>query len=191
MWEHHTDDSASSSLLQTPSVSDATGGHRTRGGERANELLLPFGEGESLLAITARQRSIRHESTSFRITGQVSGSCMVSQRRTEGALVWYEKKRIPFPSRSLRRRSPGIIPDLVDLLPLLKMPDGAERAGRLCAGRLALPTMLGGSPRMAATASSSRTATCIASGSWGVRCCCIKWPWRMRKSSLHSSWAEG
>src|SRR5260370_18324497 len=68
---------------------------------------------------------------------------MVSQSRTEGALVWYKKNRIPSPSRSLRRRSSGIIPDLVDLLPLLKMPDGAKRAGRLCAGGVALPTIRG------------------------------------------------
>lgn len=43
-----TDGSASSSLLQTPSVSDATGGHLTRGGERSGELLLP-GQVRSLL----------------------------------------------------------------------------------------------------------------------------------------------
>lgn len=38
---HHTDDSASSSLLPTPSVSDGTGGHMNRSGDRSHELLLP------------------------------------------------------------------------------------------------------------------------------------------------------
>ena len=35
-----TDGSASSSLLQTPSVADAMGGHLSRGGARSGELLL-------------------------------------------------------------------------------------------------------------------------------------------------------
>lgn len=48
MLEPRTDDSECSSLLQTPSVSDATGGHTTRGGERSGELLLP-GQALSLL----------------------------------------------------------------------------------------------------------------------------------------------
>ena len=39
--EHPTDDSASSSLLPTPSVSDGTGGHMNRSGDRSHELLLP------------------------------------------------------------------------------------------------------------------------------------------------------
>ena len=46
--EHHTDGSASSSLLQTPSVADSLGGHLTRGGERSGELLLA-GQAVSLL----------------------------------------------------------------------------------------------------------------------------------------------
>src|SRR5205823_839333 len=67
----------------------------------------------------SRQVSVRSGTRAppFGSPGLVSTSCERRQRRTEGALVWYEKKRVPFPSRSHWRRSPAIIPHLHRDLP--------------------------------------------------------------------------